>query len=254
MTDMTVRSAAHRGRQWIILRRYLRKDVATLPVIWVMFMLGVGALVAAVASFRTDGIEVSGMSMTMQITHWFVGAYGVYLTAVYLPLYVTHGFTRRGYAMQMPFSILAFVAMYAVLMTLGFVIETAVYGVFGWPQALMGEHLYTSADQYHLIFVQYFTAGLVWMAGGAMLGAAFYRSNLLGAAMIPIAILLALTIEGASGALFGFSGIPGLSALIGEIVSPSVGAAFGTGALLFVIALGITWLCIRDLPIRSKTS
>lgn len=252
MTDATVHAPAS-GRQWTILRRHLSSDVLSLPVLWALYVLAVAVMVGAVAVFRADGIETSGIELTVQVTRWFLVVMGIYQTAVYLPLYIAHGLTRREFAMQLPFAILAMVAMYAALMAAAFAIEALAYRAFDWPQALMDDHLFATPMQYPLVFTEFFVTGMVWMVAGAMLGAAFYRNGLLGVVLVPVGLLMALTVEGTAGTPT-FGAIPGNLASVPGLPSPGLAAALGTAGVLFIAGMGITWLIIRNLPIRAKSS
>jgi hypothetical protein len=65
----------------------------------------------------------------------------------------------------------------STLMTLGYAIERAVYAVAGWPQALTQSHLYDTASNYPLIFLEFLLLFTVWTAAGAFAGAAIYRNG-----------------------------------------------------------------------------
>lgn len=155
-----------------ILRQRVAADVFGLPVVWGLLVAGVALLVGGVALFRPGTIDVSGWEQAAQLARWYAGAVGVYVTAVYLPLYVAHGYTRREFAAQAPAFIAAWAAAFALLMTAGFALETLAYRVFGWTQALTGTHLYASPTEYPLVFTEFLLVGPAWTVGGAMLGAA----------------------------------------------------------------------------------
>ncbi len=111
------------------------------------------AILFVVASFRP--IDVSGWEIASQPPRWFVAAMGVYLTAVYLPLYIAHGFTRRESARQLAVAAAGTVVLLAALMTLGYAIERVVYRRAGWPQVLLQSHLFDHPNDDPLILLEF---------------------------------------------------------------------------------------------------
>lgn len=242
------------SRSWTILRHRLRGDVVGLPVIWALFALAVAVVIALVAIFLVD-IEISGWEQASQITRWYVGATGVYFTAVYLPLYVTHGITRQEFAAQLPLLVGAFAGTYALLMAAGFGIEAVVYGWLDWPHELVRGHLFETPTQSPIVFLEFLLVGAVWTVGGTIMGAAFYRNGFIGTLLIPVALAMVGLAEAVTGP--GYLGpiggvVDALSWLAG--LSGSIIRAILVCAALVAGGLGITWTLIRDLPVRTPTS
>lgn len=240
----------------LVLRHRLRIDGIGVPILGGGFLLAVLLLTATVSAF-TD-IRISGWEVGTQVVRWFVGGMGVYLAAVYLPLYVTHGRTRRETAVDLALFAGIYAALVAVLVTIGFAIEGLVYGVAGWSQGLDGVHLFDSLDQYHLVLLEFAIVMAVWVSAGAMMGAAFYRHAGLGTALIPVALAAVIVTEAGAGpdSVGPFVGIPHpLQDLVGltpGAVSPL--AATGRSLLVCAVLATVTWLIVRDVPIRPQVT
>lgn len=225
------------------------------PVVLGMLLAGTLAVVGAVAAFGSGEITQSGWESAAQLARWYAGATGAYATAVYLPLYVVHGFTRREYAAWVPAYLAAFAVVFAMSMTLGYVVEGLVYRWFEWEHALRLTHLYATPDEYGLALLEFLLIGAIWSGVGAVLGAAFYRRSVLGALLVPIGIAMIGLVEGALGP--GYAGpftlgeLPFADRLLGE-ESASTATALGTGC--FAATMAVMWAVVRDMPIRTKSS
>jgi hypothetical protein len=168
------------------------------------------------------------------VPRWFALAFAIYIGYMQLPLWVTHGQTRREFSVQAVTFILAFSATLAALITAGFVLEAGLYAVADWPQALGGGHLYDSPWQLHLIFVESWLVQALWAAVGMFIGTAFYRSKLIGA----LAVASSVAIAYFASAAFGSDWTPWIPMYV-----------IGT-----MIILALMWLIVRDVPIRAKAT
>ncbi|MCG5213661.1 hypothetical protein [Streptosporangium sp. KLBMP 9127] len=184
----------------------------------------------------------------MQFPRWYALFVGVYLIRMFLPVYIAHGRTRRAFAGQAALFLLVFAPVLAVLMTLGYVLEGWLYGVGGWPHALSDEHLFAATGDLPLVFVEHWAHFMVWLAAGALLGAAFYRLGAGGVLLIPVAVALAVPLQSTVGA-------PRLIPLVsGRLALPlpeTTGMVVLTAAGAFLVALLLTWAFVRDMPIRN---
>lgn len=237
----------------VVLRHRLGIDGAGVPILAGAYLLAVLSVVGVVSAF-TD-IRLSGWEIGTQPIRWFAGGLGVYLTAIYLPLYILHGRTRREVAGDSA----TFAGIYAVLVAgviaAGYAVETLVYRIAGWSQTLDNLHLFDSPDQYHLIVVEYVVVLAVWIAAGAMLGGAFYRNGLLGMALIPVAIAAVVAIETGTGpGHFGPLPPPLLEAIGLELGAFSTLGAVGTSVACCALLASATWWIIRDIPIRNQAA
>ena len=247
-------SASDAPHAWTIARHRMRIDVPGAAVLWLLFAAGVAALVAGVAIFGT--IAISGWEQASGVPRWYMGITGVYLTWSSLPLYVAHGHTRREFAVQAPVAIAATTTVVALLMTMGYAIETAVYRAAGWPQTLTREHLFDTPDQLLLVFTEFWLVFAVWCLAGALLGAGFYRNQgSLGLLMLPVALLMVGIIEytvgdGIGSMPFGF--VQAVLQPLATLDPGSVATAVAIWSGVMVTGGTLTWAVIRDMPLRNK--
>jgi hypothetical protein len=237
----------------VILRHRLSVDGAGLPLIGGGFLLTVLLLTGIVSTFTE--VRISGWEIATQVVRWFVAAIGVYVTAVYLPLYVTHGRTRREVARDSAIFLAIYAVLVAVLVTVGFAIERVIYRIAGWSQRLENTHLFDAPDQYHLILFEHVVLLTVWVAAGAMLGAALYRGVGLGLALVPLGLGTVVLTEVVTGpGSFGPLPPPLL-----EVTGLQLGAftpltAAATALLCCGLLAAVTWSIVRDVPIRNQTT
>lgn len=238
---------------WTIARHRMSEDIPGTLVLWVPFALVVGAIILGISNFGT--VNTSIWEKASQVPRWYAGAIGVHMTALYLPAYIAHGATRKEFFRQAPVAVLAFCAVLAALMTLGFAIEAFVYRAAGWPQTLSSPHLFDSVSQYPMVFAEFGLAFTVWAAGGLLLGAAFYRNPGLGFLMIPVAITALLYLEAALGSDGTVNALPPLLAFL-DLAPDTVSLprALGVAAGCSTVVGLLTWLIIRSMPIRSQAA
>lgn len=239
------------SRRHVVLRHRLGIDGAGLPMLAAGLFVVTLAL-TAVVSVRFD-VRISGWDVAAQVGRWFVGAVGVHLTAVYLPLYVTHGLTRRRVAGDAAIFAALYALIGAMCVAVGYALESFVYRLAGWEHGLDG-HLFDSPAQAHLVVAEYGAAFLVYLAAGALLGAGFYRSPALGFALLVPAIAAVVAVEAGIGA--GVLLPPPLLHLAG-LADPGVlgpTAVLGTAVALAALLGGLTWPIVRDVPIRNQAT
>jgi hypothetical protein len=243
--------------RWTIARHRLAGDVPATVFLWLIFAVIVAAVGVAMAGL--GAVTGSVWEPAARIPRWFAAAVGASLTWSSLPVYLAHGYTRREFAMQMPVFIVGFAAALAVLMTIGFAIETLVFRAAGLPSALSTPHLFTSPGQLPLVFVEFLLLLPVWTVAGALLGAAFARNTGLGALLIPAALVMVTMPEFAAGPgnlappVFGLAPLMARSLAVFGRPDPSLTAALV--ACVGVVALGMAgvWALIRDIPVRTPT-
>jgi hypothetical protein len=226
----------------------LKAHLALAVLSWVGFMVTVFAITFVVA--RWTDIAVSAWEQAARLPLWFAFGIGSHLGYTMLPLHITHGLTRRGFAMQALVFVIVFAAALAAMITAGFVIEAALYSATGWTQALAERHLFGSVRELHLVFLESWMSHALWAAGGAFIAAAFYRSGALGA----LAILAALFISIVAEFSLNEAWAPAGWALERTGSDAGTGAALGVPIYIACIALilGLAWLVVREIPIRSK--
>ncbi|HEX2148838.1 MAG TPA: hypothetical protein VHI31_01495 [Actinomycetota bacterium] len=236
-----------------IARHRIKIDAAGTFVLWIPFVVFVATLVGLVAFFGE--IRTSGWEKAAQLPRWYAGAIGVYMTALYLPVYIAHGRTRTEFLKQAPLAMLVTTTVLSLLMTIGFALEYVAYRIAGWPQTLSSTHLFESPTEFGLVFVEFWLAFAVWIVAGTFLGAGFYRNPGLGFLLLPVALLAVTLIESSLGGNATVSALPPLLTLFDFIPqSGTVGRALATAAACTAIGWAITWLVARDLPLKAKAA
>lgn len=231
-----------------ILRHRLRREIVDTPLLFGIVFVIAMAITLIVSMFTPVGI--SAWDLATQFVRWYGGGLGVYVTAVYLPIYITHGYTRRAFLQQLPIFFAAAAALATVLVALGYAVEHLLYRLAGWDQQLTSDHLFTSPMDLGLVAVSFGLVILLYVVGGALAGAAFYRNLLVGFALIPPLIGVAALSEMVHGGV----PVPGfLPSWVGGSLetAPVASAAVLTAGLVVAMGLLLWWL-VRDLPIRSK--
>ena len=253
MTTTTVTASASETRSSspLVPRRLFEELFGLAVLTWIGFTLTILGITFAIAALAE--VTQSIWEPASQVPRWFAFAMGVHLAYGVMPLHIAHGQTRREFARQAVVLMLMFAAATAVLMTAGFVIERVVYAIADWPQTLTEEHLYSSTSDYPLIYLEHLLVMLVWMAGGALIGASFYRGGALGGLMIGVGIVAAGLTGWVLGSVQGWGPGQLLQRALESDAPPlfvSVVAVLGIAAGL----LALTWRVVRDIPLKNKTT
>lgn len=235
-------------RTWQVPRPLLKDFLGFTLLAWAGTVVAVLALTLGLAYFS----DVPG-----SIWGYLSGAVRVYLAIIagylvfqFLPLYVTHGQTRRDFAIEALIVLLAQAGLATVLITVSYLLEAGLYLIAGWPLSLPEEHLFTSHGDVLLIVVEHALAFLVWTAVGAFVGAVIYRSREQGwIALLPAVALLSLA-SAVTGQSVGF--ITRIVELGAPGDAPSVGFAVVASIACLLVAAVLAWRVIRDAPIRNR--
>jgi hypothetical protein len=234
-------------RAWRIAPLLLTTHLPFLMLLWVPFVLIVAVLTVGVATFGT--ITASVWDPAAMFLRWVALGYGLYLTNGLLPMYVAHGQTRRAFLVQVAVFLVVTAAVLAVLVGVGYFLEGILYRAMDWPQAVRPNRAFSSPGQFPLVFAAYWVMFLVWTFTGAFLAAAFYRPGGWGVVAAPLALVLV----SASGLAFGLNGLPFVGRFLDAAeVSRPLSLALSGGSLL--LGLAMTWVIVRDIPIRNRTA
>ena len=177
---------------------------------------------------------------------------GGYLTHDVLELHLTHGQTRREFALMATVFVVVFAAFVALLMTVGFLLERVLYRVADWPHRLDNDHLYSSTVQVHAIFTEFWLMILIWTSAGALVGSAVYRNSNEGWLAIPLALIPIGVGEHRHGRRLGANRIRG--SVVRRSVGPPRGRDLRSACSPLRLALAMTWPFLRDIPVRQKSS
>lgn len=226
-------------------RFYLRGELRFVVALWVFLVVCVVLFTGFAHYFAINGIDSSIWEQATQAPRWFLGTWGIYQSAVYLPIFIAHGYTRREFAREVAFVAAVYAIVVAALTTLGFALEWLAYRAFGWPQTLDNTYLLFSAPtQYPLILVHYTLAFFIWITIGAAVGAAFYRFRQWAMLTVPVALFALVFIETA---------LTWSRLLLPDPAFPlSVGNGLAVYITVLLIGLSIVWMLTRDMPMRTK--
>jgi hypothetical protein len=223
---------------------------AHLPFLLVMlplYLVGVALFITAFAVFGT--VEHSLLDIGSQVLRWIVLGYGIHLTYGLLPVFLVHGQTRREFLVQVPVFLVASSVILAALICLAYWGETALYSAAGWQQRVSDDRLYATTSEYGLVFVSYLAMFIVWLFVGTLIGAGFYRSDLLGLVMLPVALVLVAV----AGFGIGFNQLPFVDISFGvdNVSLPATLALCGGSA---AVGLALTWAVARDIALRNQAA
>jgi hypothetical protein len=234
-------------RTWRLPRLLLEDQLGLAVLSWLGLVLFSMAVVTVVSSFRD--IVISGWEVATGIVPWYAAFIGGYVLHTVLPLHIAHGRTRRDFAIEAVIFGGVFTTVVALLVTLGFAIEQGVYAIAGWSRGTPDDHLFASYTEYGMIVAEYWLTVLVWTAAGAFVGASVYRpSGLSWFALAPALGLVAI-----SGLTRADSAQP-MGFIVNRLPQADSMSLALTALLSLVsvlIALGLTWLTIRDMPMRN---
>jgi hypothetical protein len=150
---------------------------------------------------------------TSVLLQYVMIAGGLMVAVNHLPLYVTHGVTRRDFAAGTFLTFAGLAVGAALAATLAFAVERVVFAAFDWSHVLGGDptvHLYDSPDQYGVIFVELATSYAAHLVGGLVIGAALYRLGwVVGSAVMLAGVAVIIGAEmavatGLGGAMLGW--------------------------------------------------
>lgn len=238
----------HQHRQtWAIARLLFATHLPLLLVLWAIFAVIVVGVGIGLAIFNT--VTFSVWDGATKVVRWFALGYGIYLIHHLLPTLIAHGQTRRTFMLQASlFTVVATIVLGA-LMTLGYVLETAVYRALDWQPALTAAQAFISVGRLPMTFFTCLAMFLVWTVSGALLGAGFYRAEELALVTLPIALLLI----SAAGVAIGYTGLPFIGIFIDRLDIPlAVAGPLSAGA--FLLGLWLIWVIVRDIPLRKRTA
>ncbi|HEU5473709.1 MAG TPA: hypothetical protein VFV67_23935 [Actinophytocola sp.] len=226
-------------RTWSIARFPQEGANAFAVLLWLGYFLLIVGITVVVSMTGTVGESIWGNATTLP--RWFAWGTGLWLTGSYLRLHVAHGSTRREFLQRSTVYLVAFAILLGCLITLGFLLEWALYAATGLrhplatePAALVTQILPT----YILIFG-------VWSAVGTLVAAGYRRLAGTGLLItIPVGVATVVLTEDALDTRYLGKWIGFDLSLIGSL---PVGVAIGVAG--FLVALAGTWALCRDVAV-----
>lgn len=163
-----------------------------------------------------------------------------------LPIFVAHGQTRRQFVGQAALVGTTRTNGAAVVMAAGLLIEAGIYRALDLAHLPNFDHLFSSPNQFWLVFIEFWLLFGLWAMAGALIAAGRYR-NRRGLGVVASVVLVVLA-ESAVGTL-----LP-LPLGISFDISPPVAVAVVICAGAVGLGLAATWKLVRNVPIRTGTA
>jgi hypothetical protein len=232
---------------WIVTRAQTRAGALMVAGYWAIMLPIYTVIVAVVVAVGDTDVSIWATSGG-SAPKYFLLAIGVMLTTVYLPVYVGNGVTRRDYALGASLYVLAVAAVYAVIMTLGFAFEHALYTSADLMGGLDEPYPVQSVADGLATLVGELFVGIVYLCCAWLMGSCFYRfGNWWGIVLIPVTVLPAVFTEVGFDALWlGYGINNGLG-----IERPPL----AVGVLIAVVSIAAAWFAnfalIRAVAIKK---
>jgi hypothetical protein len=232
--------------------RALGADLAGYTLMWA----GVGAALLTI-NLVANGVwgEVDGSVWddTASIFQYAILAAGIMVVCGHLPVYVTHGLTRRDVTTGAIVALVGLSAVAALATTLGYGVEHLVFAVADWPHVLAERehdiHIYDRPDQYGLILVELFGLFVTHAVAGMLIVAAPFRLGwVFGAPVILAGVGVAVGAELALGS--GAAGILVRDWL--DLGTPPAGVGVAVTAALAVAGVGLARWLLAGVTIETK--
>lgn len=192
----TTVTLAHRPPQW---QQAARQVLVALAQRAAWFWAGASVLCAIVLLVvsRFAEVSLSGMQFAHQGALWFQFAMAISVVAVYLPVHVAAGTTRRSFLRGALIASFASAIGYAAAFTVLLLVERQIYGALGWYH---GNNDVSSGTA--LVSGAWFYLGgtmLIYLAGtisGLLVGAVYYRfGGIRGTLALPLTLAPVLLVS-----------------------------------------------------------
>lgn len=222
-------------------------------LMWTGFLtltLGVMVVLARFIIDDVDNLSGSGWESASDAAAWYVAGVVGWSVWHYLPLMVAHGRTRRDAAIELTVFMATFAVFAALLVTLGYAIEAAVYRIGNWTHDIGGQHLFRASTDVHLMVLEYGLTSLVWGSVGALIGAGTYRNDVLGW----LTWLPALILVGVAGTITQWYAGPVqfFADRLIDVDTLPLPAVVLFNLACVAAALGMAWPLVRGMPLRNR--
>lgn len=223
---------------------YLSKSLRwSLVGFWVTVMI-VALSIGLAGRYRNPGApDVNYLELIGGATKGYMMVIGILATPIYLPLFVTHGTTRRDFVKGS----LAFAALLSVAATAVLYLSYLLQEAGAQPYKIGQGHLFTALNQPLLIFVEYSLLLMAFFVSGWLIGSAYYRFGWVkGLFFMAVSLLPVVGLE------WVMQDVPTL--LHGSLRTGPLTLLICAASGLGLIALGL-WLhrwVVRDLAIRRR--
>ena len=222
--------------------------------VWLAALVGAAAIpvtnIATIIVGQFTDVTASAWVLAGSVVVWLVGVYSGWNMYSLLPLYVSHGHTRREAFQVWGVSTVAIAVVSAVIMAVGFAVEHAVYAWRDFPGRPDDMYLFGTIDRWYTLAPQYLIVFAVWGGVGGMIGAGIYRgANSAWLLSVPAAILLgaAGVFDTSTGGFMGF-----LRRVVPSFEYHNSAVSLLVTALALAATVAIAWVIARDTPLRAK--
>lgn len=166
--------------------------VAWFVAVVVIVFLAIGVIV----ELATGGITESLWENSQYATRYFPLSMGIMITAAYLPVAVASGLTRRTFGWAGTGVVLALSGAMALLEAGGYLVEHGLYRLLGETQEFTTPHLFDHGYQFWIVFPEVWIVVAANVAGGWLIGSAYYKWGWLGPTLaLPLLLLPILAVE-----------------------------------------------------------
>jgi hypothetical protein len=184
---------------------------------------------------------------------YFLMAMGIHAAAVYVPLYIGHGVTRRHFALGAATFFGATSVVFAGAILAGYLIELIMYGASGQFGGVNGSNPVDSVGGAFTVFARWVLIYAAFVCTGWLIGASFYRYGVwIGILLIPVGAVPGFVTDFAVGTGTYQSG-DRLRDVV-DLGAADLPVGFAIGAILLVIGLVGAFMLVRDVPIRKVTA
>lgn len=236
------------SRSWRLPRPLLRDSLRFTSLAWIGTLVTMLGVTLAFAYF--SHVPGSLWGFVSQPARWYLAIVTGYLVYTMLPLYVTHGRTRRDAATELLIVLLANAGLAALLVTVGYLLESGLYGIGGWAQTLPDQGGLVSLGTLPRISAEHTLVFLVWTGVGAFVGAAFYRFKENGWPSLLVATVLLLLASVAGGDSLGPFSRP-FEWLVAEGM-PLLGLSAAVSLACLLSTVWLAWRVVRNVPIHNR--
>jgi hypothetical protein len=227
----------------------LSQAVLWFVLIVAVIFLVIAVLVQAFTGGGGDGSE-SIWENSQYATRYFPLSMGIVITAAYLPVAIASGVTRRSFGWAASATVIALAGVMALLEGAGYLIEYGLYRLVDETPTFTTPHLFDHGYQFWIIVPEVWIVVAANVAGGWLIGSAYYKWGWFWPTIcLPLLLLPLLAVEavmsvgwaGASMDAMGLERLPD-------------GVAIPVALALLALTLGGMQRLVRTIDVRQSKS
>ena len=236
-------------RSWPIARDLTTITLKFVVLAWAIVLAILAVGLSIYAAYAQP--EMSVVNFATSAPRYWIGGWAIAVTVVMMRSYVAVGYTRSEYYVGLAIAGLVVSVAAAAAMTATAGIETAVYSALGWDNSISGgtAHMYSTNDQFGLVFLETAVIYAGHMAAGVLIGAIFKRVHQVAVAICLAVAAYVFAVVAETTVNSGWPGVV-LGLTLGVEPSALTGAVGGTLTIAATLILG--WWVIRRAPVKAK--